>query len=142
MITRFTAYRRNLSGRGTHIPGVQANPDDQPQYEGVVFSDGTCVLKWLTAAKSVSIFGTLAEMLSIHGHPEYGTDIEWHDTEMPEEWKHQLMAHAEHRQAEFHEAGKLSVTLLTETDDAGNLLSIVLKEPGGDVIDTIYPVTP
>jgi hypothetical protein len=24
--------------------------------------------------------------LTIHGHPEYGTEIVWHDAEAPQEW--------------------------------------------------------
>ena len=85
MIQRFTAYRRNISQRDTHNE-LQKNPDDQPQYEGVIFTDGTVALRWLTACKSTSVWATLRECLEIHGHPEYGTVIEWHDGTEPMEW--------------------------------------------------------
>lgn len=39
-IERFTAYRRNISERGTHTE-YQRNPDDAPQFEGVIWSDGS-----------------------------------------------------------------------------------------------------
>ena len=84
-IKRFTAFRKNLSERGTHT-SEQANPDSMPQYEGVIWSDGTVTLRWLTAAASTSVWKNLQEMLLIHGHPEYGTEIIWHDGEEPEEW--------------------------------------------------------
>lgn len=89
---RFTAYRRNLSARGTHT-AVQANPDDQPQFEGVVWTDGTCTIRWLTAKGSTAVWDCLMDMLMIHGHPEYGTDIVWHDWPegvVPHEWTHML----------------------------------------------------
>lgn len=86
---RFTVYRRNLSERGTHTT-LQANPDDSPQYEGVVWTDGTVTLRWLTACKSHSVWASLSDVLNIHGHPEYGTVIEWHDGPAPQEWLDQL----------------------------------------------------
>lgn len=82
---RFTAYRRNISQRGTHTEW-QRNPDDQPQYQGVVFDDGVTVIRWMTAVGSTSIFPDLNGMLRIHGHPEYGTEIIWHDGDEPLEW--------------------------------------------------------
>ena len=56
-----------------------ANPPNEPQFEGVVFSDGTVCLRWLTEYRSHSVWATLDDMLSIHGHPEYDTRIEWID---------------------------------------------------------------
>lgn len=89
---RFTAYRRNLAARGTHNES-QMNPEDQPQFEGVIFSDGTVALRWLTACRSTSVWACLQDMLNIHGHPEYGTDIVWHDHPVPpDEWLRQLEA--------------------------------------------------
>lgn len=137
---RFTAYRRNLSERGTHGE-AQANPDDQPQYEGVVFSDGTTVIKWLTVAGGVSTFSTLEKALSTHGHPEYGTDIVWHDGgDIPEEWKHQLLSHAEKLQHEYHKDGYTDVTLQVEEDAKGALLSLVLKNMDETIHYRVYPV--
>jgi hypothetical protein len=90
-IQRFTAYRLNLAERGTHT-AEQANADDQPQYEGVIWSDGTVTLRWLTAMSSTSVWAKLSDMLAIHGHPEYGTEIIWHDAPAPQEWTDILQA--------------------------------------------------
>lgn len=87
---RFTAYRRNISQRQTHNT-LQRNADDEPQFEGVIFSDGSVAIRWLTACRSTSVWASLKDCLSIHGHPEYGTEIVWHDhEEMPKEWLIQL----------------------------------------------------
>ena len=57
------------------------NAPDAVQLEGVVFTDGTCVIKWRTAIKSASIFATFDEFMAVHGHPEinYGTELVWID---------------------------------------------------------------
>lgn len=78
---RFTVYRRgDLSA--THNAD-QVNAPDQPQYEGVVFTDGTTVLRWLTAARSTSVWADFETMWRIHGHDDpnskHGTVIVWHD---------------------------------------------------------------
>lgn len=139
-ITRFTAFRHNISERGTHTE-VQRNPDDEPQYEGVIFTDGTCVLKWLTKANSVSIFASLEQMLSVHGHPEYGTEIVWHDGAMPEVWERALIAHAEKRQAEFHHADITDVTVREERGEDGELVQLSLVLPASnETLEQIYPV--
>lgn len=36
--------------------------------EGVQFTDGTCVLKWLTAHSTVEILNSMDDVLLIHGH--------------------------------------------------------------------------
>jgi hypothetical protein len=90
-IQRFTVYRRNINARGTHTP-MQANADDLPQYEGVIWTDGTVTLRWLTACRSHSVWANIADALSIHGHPEYGTVIKWHDGPAPQEWVAQVDA--------------------------------------------------
>jgi hypothetical protein len=54
-----------------------ANPPDEPQYEGVVFSDGTVCIRWLTEFQSHSIWKDYDTFYHIHGHPEYGTIIKW-----------------------------------------------------------------
>lgn len=89
---RFTAYRREISGRDTHT-AFQKNPDDQPQFEGVIWTDGSVTLRWLTACKSTSVWANVADMLNIHGHPEYGTEIVWHDAPAPQEWLDQVAAY-------------------------------------------------
>lgn len=89
---RFTAYRRNISQRASHNHR-QRNGDHEPQFEGVVWTDGTVTLRWLTACRSTSVWNSLRDMLAIHGHPEYGTEIIWHDHDStPEEWLEQCKA--------------------------------------------------
>ena len=92
MIQRFTAYRRNISQRDTHT-ALQKNADTDPQFEGVIWNDGTVTLRWLTACRSHSVWDNIADMLNIHGHPEYGTEIEWHDAPAPAEWESQVSAY-------------------------------------------------
>lgn len=87
---RFTAYRRDISHRETHND-KQKNADSEPQFEGIVWTDGTVTLRWLTACRSHSIWNNLEECLAVHGHPEYGTEITWHDHNTPPaEWTKQL----------------------------------------------------
>lgn len=80
---RFTAYRP--AAPDTHTD-VQKNAPDEVQYEGVVFSDGTCVLRWRTAVGSFSVWDSFEAAMEIHGHPEYGTQIVWHDEPLPLPW--------------------------------------------------------
>lgn len=89
---RFTAYRRNISQRDTHS-ALHKNADNDPQYEGVVWTDGTVTLRWLTPIRAHSIWASLYDALAIHGHPEYGTEIVWHDwakDDEPQEWLDQV----------------------------------------------------
>ncbi len=74
---RFTMFRRNVPNE-THDEN-QRNAPDEPQFEGVVFTDGKVAIRWLTAKRSVSVWDSLADMLAIHGHPEYGSEMVWHD---------------------------------------------------------------
>jgi len=74
----FTVYRRNISERDTHNE-LQKNADNEPQFEGVVFSDGTCAIRWMTTCRSTSVWNSLEDMLAIHGHPEYGSEIVWNE---------------------------------------------------------------
>lgn len=80
---RFVCFRTNpppaYRQQGT------ANPPDEPQFEGVVFSDGTCAVRWLTAYRSHSTWSSLADLLAVHGHPEYHTRIDWPDGDPWEE---------------------------------------------------------
>ena len=71
----FTMYRHNVPD--THDEN-QANPPDEPQFEGVVFTDGTVALRWRTAKASVSVWDSLDDMLAIHGHPEYDSELVWY----------------------------------------------------------------
>jgi hypothetical protein len=63
--------------------GVAA-PPDEPQYEGVVFTDGSVALRWRTEYKSTSVWTCYQDFYHVHGHPEYGTRIEWLDDPVPE----------------------------------------------------------
>ncbi|MGH3300397.1 MAG: hypothetical protein ACRDOK_01740 [Streptosporangiaceae bacterium] len=51
----------------------------EPDYEGVIFSDGTVVIRWLTAFRSHSVWTSWKDFYQVHGHPEYGTVIEFRD---------------------------------------------------------------
>jgi hypothetical protein len=74
---RFTMYRQEVPDE-THDEN-QKNPPDEPQFEGVVFSDGTVAIRWMTAKRSTSVWDSMEDMMAIHGHPEYGSVLEWHD---------------------------------------------------------------
>ncbi len=71
----FTVYRKIIP---EHHNKDQANPPDEPQFEGVVFTDGTVAVRWLTAKKSTSVWSCMADLLAVHGHPEYETEVVWH----------------------------------------------------------------
>jgi hypothetical protein len=74
---RFEMYRKgDLSS--THNE-FQANKPEEAQFQGVIFDDGTCVLRWLTSCRSTSIWNSFEEMMNIHGHPEYNSEIIWLD---------------------------------------------------------------
>lgn len=85
----FTMYRRgDISA--THDEN-QRNDPDEPQFEGVVFSDGTVAIHWMTAKGSTSVWACLEDMLAIHGHPEYDSELIWHDGDPDEpEWVGEL----------------------------------------------------
>jgi hypothetical protein len=76
-VRRFYGYRQTppeeYLARGT------AAPPNEPQYEGVVFTDGTVALRWRTAYCSCSIWNSFDDFFAVHGHPEYGTVITWLD---------------------------------------------------------------
>lgn len=74
---RFLVYRRAVP-TDTHNEDQRGSPTEV-QYEGVVFADGSCAIRWRTAVKSTSVWSSLDDLLRIHGHPEYGTEIVWLD---------------------------------------------------------------
>ena len=81
---RFKGYRaKDISD--THT-ALQVNPVHEAQYEGVVFDNGKCVLNWLTAVSSISVWDSFEAAMLIHGHPEYGTRIEFLDETLPLPW--------------------------------------------------------
>lgn len=74
---RFEGYRS--SPPADYLAKGQANPPGMPQFEGVLFDDGTVCQHWLTSGRSHVIWGTFDDLMAIHGHPEYGTVIKWVD---------------------------------------------------------------
>jgi len=74
---RFKVYRPHPPKN--YVQEGYANPPHEVQLEGVVFSDGTCAIRWLTETRSHSIWASFEDFLKIHGHPEYGTEILWLD---------------------------------------------------------------
>lgn len=71
----FTMFRPNVPD-ATHNAD-QKNAPDQPQFQGVVFDDGTVAVRWMTAKRSTSVWTSMEDMLAIHGHPEYGSVLRW-----------------------------------------------------------------
>lgn len=49
--------------------------------EGVEFSDGTVVLRWLRAGGSTAVYDSLARMVAIHGH-DGRTRVVWFDARL------------------------------------------------------------
>jgi hypothetical protein len=55
------------------------NAGNAPDYEGVLFADGTVVIRWLTQYRSHSVWSSWDDFMHVHGHPEYGTYIRFAD---------------------------------------------------------------
>ena len=76
MFRRFKLLRYNdisgVSGKGIVAEGIQ-------------FSDGTCVLRWLGTKASTNIYNSTTDLESIHDHKDTehagGTRIVWVDKE-------------------------------------------------------------
>jgi hypothetical protein len=62
-----------------YLAAGTANAPGEVQFEGVVFSDGTVAVRWLTAFRSHSVWACLEDLAKVHGHPEYGTQWRWLD---------------------------------------------------------------
>lgn len=73
----FEGYRPNPPEG--YKEGGLANEAEQPQYQGVVWNDGTVTLRWMTAFHSTSNFDSFGDFYSVHGHPEYGTVVSFVD---------------------------------------------------------------
>src|SRR4030066_2453655 len=78
----FAMYRRKVPA--THN-NDQKNSPDEIQFEGVVFDDGRVVIRWMTAKRSTSVWDNLDDMMAIHGHPEYQSELVWYDIAAPKE---------------------------------------------------------
>lgn len=48
--------------------------------EGVQFTDGTCILRWLTKYTSTTIYADIDDLTAIHGH-DGATAVQWLDKE-------------------------------------------------------------
>ncbi len=72
----FTMYRQDVPGE-THATGT-VNAPNEPQFEGIVFSDGTVAVRWLTECAATSVWDDMETLLQVHGHPEYGSILVWH----------------------------------------------------------------
>lgn len=56
------------------------NAGEGPDIEGVEFSDKTVVIRWMVQDRqSHAVWADFATFEAVHGHPEYGTRIEWID---------------------------------------------------------------
>jgi len=47
--------------------------------EGVQFSSGKCVIAWIREIPSVTVYDTVDQVISIHGH-DGKTELRWIDT--------------------------------------------------------------
>lgn len=136
---RFTVYRPNLSAlvAAGHVQLTtdQRNADDQPQYEGVIWSDGSCTLRWRTAVASTSVFPSFADMIKIHGHPEYGTRIVFHDGLPPAAWMETLRAYGQ--RLEDESKGELRLVEV-EDRDGGVAMFMARADDTGGLVQTLF----
>lgn len=78
---KFTVFRTQAKSLKPDIEKDNYNESDEPQFEGVVFTDGTVVIRWLTPNKSTSFWESMEMLKAVHiyAHPDYGTEIRWED---------------------------------------------------------------
>lgn len=81
MIHTFTGYRPSPPEEYKK-KGI-TNAGDTPDYQGVMFDDGTVVIRWLTQYRSHSVWNSWNDFYQVHGHPEYGTRIQFHEWPPP-----------------------------------------------------------
>lgn len=74
---RFVGYRPDPPAEYAE-KGI-TNSGESADYEGVIFSDGTVVIRWRTEFRSCSVWACYDDFYMVHGHPEYGTRIEFLD---------------------------------------------------------------
>jgi hypothetical protein len=138
MVWHFVGYRPEAAALGKHSADT-LNAPELPQYQGVIFADGTCVMRWLTAKRSWSVWDSFAEAFAVHGHPEYGTRIVWPDGDAPADALEVIATAVEElerkRAAEAEEAAApdLHVVAPSERTDTRTLLERAREElPDGD----------
>lgn len=80
---RFTVYRRDVTPGSERFDERTYNRPDLPQVEGVVFHDGRVACRWMTNFKSTVAWESFDDFHAVHigSHPDYGTEIVWHDGE-------------------------------------------------------------
>ena len=83
-IRRFAVYREHTT---EHHTEMHQNAPDEIQFEGVVFSDGTTVLRWCTPLRSTSVWASFEDAMGVHGHPEYGTSVVFFDESLSLPWE-------------------------------------------------------
>lgn len=82
----FTVYRTKAKALKTDFEQDNYNEGDMPQFEGVEFTDGHVVIRWLTPNKSSSFWENMETLKKVHiyAHPDYGTKVEWSDGKIEE----------------------------------------------------------
>lgn len=84
VIRTFRGYRINPPQHYVE-EGLTNGPFD-PDYEGIIFSDGGVCVHWLTLEGSYELFKGMEDFEKIHLHPEYGTKIVWGKQVYETEW--------------------------------------------------------
>jgi len=72
-VRTFTGYRPDPPAE--YVTKEITNAGKTADYEGIIFSDGTVVIRWCTAYRSWSVWPDYDTFYQVHGHPEYGTEI-------------------------------------------------------------------
>jgi hypothetical protein len=67
--------RRFLLDRDVDVSGVSGTG---VVAEGVVFTDGTVVIRWTVEYRSTAIYASVADLMAIHGH-DGSTRMHWVD---------------------------------------------------------------
>jgi hypothetical protein len=70
-----TAMRRFVLDRMSDVSGISGIGCVA---EGIVFSDGTVVIRWTAALTSTAIYDSMDDLVAIHGH-EGSTVVRWID---------------------------------------------------------------
>jgi hypothetical protein len=76
-----TFYGTRPNPPAEYIEKGITNAGEGCDYEGVIFSDGTVVIRWMTEFQSHSVWKDYESFYQVHGHPEYGTEIVFLDGE-------------------------------------------------------------
>ena len=70
-----TRVRRFILSRSEDLSGISGTGDVA---EGVVFTDGTTVLRWTVELTSTAIYDSISDVILIHGH-DGKTTVRWVD---------------------------------------------------------------